>query len=182
MINYDLPSDAEEYVHRIGRTGRVGNPGKSISFYDAEHDAAIAAKLVEKLVLSNAEVPSFLQTAMPFGYGGETSSSTFNSRDIRRVNTFLPISFTSNQLLMKLFCSVRRWWWDGKCSSSSRSRRRLGLKCLVESSNLLTSSKSIPVSFHCSVTIIVEKQKLGTQVIKAMSVLFCQIVRSFDFS
>lgn len=29
VINFDLPSDIEEYVHRIGRTGRVGNLGKS---------------------------------------------------------------------------------------------------------------------------------------------------------
>jgi ATP-dependent RNA helicase DDX3X len=28
VINYDLPSDVEEYVHRIGRTGRMGNLGK----------------------------------------------------------------------------------------------------------------------------------------------------------
>lgn len=27
VINFDLPSDIEEYVHRIGRTGRVGNLG-----------------------------------------------------------------------------------------------------------------------------------------------------------
>ena len=28
VINYDLPNTIEEYVHRIGRTGRVGNSGK----------------------------------------------------------------------------------------------------------------------------------------------------------
>ena len=27
VINFDLPSDIDEYVHRIGRTGRVGNVG-----------------------------------------------------------------------------------------------------------------------------------------------------------
>jgi ATP-dependent RNA helicase RhlB len=32
VINYDLPDDAEDYVHRIGRTGRAGESGKSISF------------------------------------------------------------------------------------------------------------------------------------------------------
>lgn len=31
VINFDLPSDIEEYVHRIGRTGRVGNLGKAKS-------------------------------------------------------------------------------------------------------------------------------------------------------
>lgn len=31
VINFDLPSDIEEYVHRIGRTGRVGNLGKNLA-------------------------------------------------------------------------------------------------------------------------------------------------------
>ncbi len=38
VINYDLPEDAEYYVHRIGRTGRAGASGTSISFV-AENDA-----------------------------------------------------------------------------------------------------------------------------------------------
>jgi ATP-dependent RNA helicase RhlB len=32
VINYDLPQDREDYVHRIGRTARAGLPGKAISF------------------------------------------------------------------------------------------------------------------------------------------------------
>lgn len=32
IINYDLPLEDELYVHRIGRTGRAGNEGHSISF------------------------------------------------------------------------------------------------------------------------------------------------------
>ena len=32
VINYTLPDDAEDYVHRIGRTGRAGAEGTSISF------------------------------------------------------------------------------------------------------------------------------------------------------
>jgi len=32
VINYDLPLDAETYVHRIGRTGRAGATGEAISF------------------------------------------------------------------------------------------------------------------------------------------------------
>lgn len=50
MVNYDLPADVEEYVHRIGRTGRVGNTGKSISFFDVDKDGVNGGKLVEKLV------------------------------------------------------------------------------------------------------------------------------------
>mmetsp|Transcript_27759 Transcript_27759/g.46588 ORF Transcript_27759/g.46588 Transcript_27759/m.46588 type:complete len:748 (-) Transcript_27759:1470-3713(-) len=34
VINYDLPKKMEDYVHRIGRTGRAGSKGKATSFYD----------------------------------------------------------------------------------------------------------------------------------------------------
>ncbi len=37
VINYDLPQDAEDYVHRIGRTGRAGLTGKAISLADEEY-------------------------------------------------------------------------------------------------------------------------------------------------
>ena len=32
VVNYDLPQDREDYVHRIGRTARAGKPGKAIAF------------------------------------------------------------------------------------------------------------------------------------------------------
>jgi superfamily II DNA/RNA helicase len=39
VVNYDLPDDIDEYVHRIGRTGRVGNRGLATSFYNGGNDA-----------------------------------------------------------------------------------------------------------------------------------------------
>ncbi|MCK5914491.1 MAG: DEAD/DEAH box helicase, partial [Desulfuromusa sp.] len=36
VINYDLPQDREDYVHRIGRTARAGSRGQAISFADEE--------------------------------------------------------------------------------------------------------------------------------------------------
>ena len=32
VINFDLPNDVQEYVHRIGRTGRMGNLGKKFIY------------------------------------------------------------------------------------------------------------------------------------------------------
>jgi superfamily II DNA/RNA helicase len=32
VVNYDLPSNGEDYVHRIGRTGRAGAAGHAVSF------------------------------------------------------------------------------------------------------------------------------------------------------
>jgi ATP-dependent RNA helicase RhlE len=36
VINYDLPTSPEDYVHRIGRTGRMGRSGIAISFVSDE--------------------------------------------------------------------------------------------------------------------------------------------------
>jgi superfamily II DNA/RNA helicase len=36
VINYDMPNDEETYVHRIGRTGRAGASGDSITFFTRE--------------------------------------------------------------------------------------------------------------------------------------------------
>jgi probable ATP-dependent RNA helicase DDX4 len=49
VVNYDLPKSVDEYVHRIGRTGRVGNRGKATSFYDPEVDAPLAKDLLKIL-------------------------------------------------------------------------------------------------------------------------------------
>ncbi|ETD70966.1 DEAD/DEAH box helicase [Pelistega indica] len=38
VINFDLPYNAEDYVHRIGRTGRAGASGTAIAFYSDEDD------------------------------------------------------------------------------------------------------------------------------------------------
>ena len=48
VINYDLPTTAEDYVHRIGRTGRAGASGTSISFCDAEEKEFL--KDIQKLI------------------------------------------------------------------------------------------------------------------------------------
>jgi ATP-dependent RNA helicase RhlE len=48
VINYDLPEDAENYVHRIGRTGRAGQKGHAISF--AMPDQSRDVRDIEKLI------------------------------------------------------------------------------------------------------------------------------------
>lgn len=48
VINYDLPKQAEDYVHRIGRTGRAGRTGMAISF--AEVNEYIAVHKIERYI------------------------------------------------------------------------------------------------------------------------------------
>ncbi|MDC3332655.1 ATP-dependent RNA helicase RhlB [bacterium] len=57
VVNYTLPEDPDDYVHRIGRTGRAGATGTSISFA-CEDDAFLLAPLEEKLAMKlNCEQP-----------------------------------------------------------------------------------------------------------------------------
>ncbi|KAH9383081.1 hypothetical protein HPB48_023811 [Haemaphysalis longicornis] len=70
VVNYDLPQSMDEYVHRVGRTGRVGNLGKATSFYDSEANGALAKPLVDILAGSQQEVPEWLQQEALYGGGG----------------------------------------------------------------------------------------------------------------
>ncbi|KAF9981097.1 hypothetical protein BGZ75_007632 [Mortierella antarctica] len=60
VINYDMCGDIDEYVHRIGRTARVGNPGRATSFYNSRNDD-IAPQLAKILAECKQEIPDFLQ-------------------------------------------------------------------------------------------------------------------------
>jgi ATP-dependent RNA helicase RhlE len=54
VFNYDLPNVPETYVHRIGRTGRAGNTGISISFCDPEERTEL--RDIQKLIAKNIPV------------------------------------------------------------------------------------------------------------------------------
>ena len=48
VVNYELPPNAEDYVHRIGRTGRAGASGEAISLVDGKEERLL--KDIEKLL------------------------------------------------------------------------------------------------------------------------------------
>jgi len=60
VVNFDLPLQAEDYVHRIGRTGRAGATGEAISFVCADEAPLLAAiETLIKQALSRDEEPGF---------------------------------------------------------------------------------------------------------------------------
>merc|ERR1712142_355083 len=81
VINYDMPNDVDEYVHRIGRTGRLGNLGKATSFYDAEQDADVAGPLVNMLAIAGVAVPDWLAESGSGGGGGGGSGGAAGGDD-----------------------------------------------------------------------------------------------------
>jgi ATP-dependent RNA helicase RhlB len=70
VINYDLPQDCENYVHRIGRTARAGNSGKAISLASegtADHLEAIESFIGMKIPVRTADADLFA-TDMSLGF------------------------------------------------------------------------------------------------------------------
>ncbi|OAD76432.1 hypothetical protein PHYBLDRAFT_74388 [Phycomyces blakesleeanus NRRL 1555(-)] len=63
VVNYDMPPNIDEYIHRIGRTARVGNAGLATSFFNSG-SMGIARDLTKILQECQQEIPSFLQPYM----------------------------------------------------------------------------------------------------------------------
>lgn len=61
VINFDMARDVESYVHRIGRTGRAGELGQSITFWNPDYDKDCSPALVVIAKNAGQEVPPFLQ-------------------------------------------------------------------------------------------------------------------------
>jgi len=91
VINYDLPTNIDDYVHRIGRTGRAGNTGNALSFLN-EKNSGLIRELREMLDENDQEVPAWLnQMASYSGRGGgggrrNGRNSHFGGRDYRKSN------------------------------------------------------------------------------------------------
>ncbi|KNG77537.1 hypothetical protein PFMG_03642 [Plasmodium falciparum IGH-CR14] len=59
VINYDLPSEFEQYMHRIGRTGRIGKGGMAINYFNSSNKNIID-KLIDHLRKYDQPVPNWL--------------------------------------------------------------------------------------------------------------------------
>ncbi|KAI8872982.1 DEAD-domain-containing protein [Ramicandelaber brevisporus] len=93
VINYDMPNDIDEWVHRCGRTGRAGNVGLATSFFN-QGNRNIMKGLVELLTEAHQEVPEWLQNMVreeSWGRGGgrgrgRGGRGSHGSRDYRQGN------------------------------------------------------------------------------------------------
>lgn len=83
VLNYDLPENAEDYVHRIGRTARAGVRGHAISFArpNQKRDVQAIERLIKK-VLPVSKIPT-LPPPMPLKFKIESSEREFFPRGRR---------------------------------------------------------------------------------------------------
>lgn len=68
VVNYDFPTGVEDYVHRIGRTGRAGATGEAYTFF-GDQDAKHASDLIKILEGANQNVPAELRDMTSRGGG-----------------------------------------------------------------------------------------------------------------
>lgn len=74
MFNFDLPSNIDDYIHRIGRTGRVGNKGTAYSF--VTDNCRITKDLYKLLQKCKQEIPEWFENMAE-----RSDSSSFQKRD-----------------------------------------------------------------------------------------------------
>lgn len=93
VINYDLPSNVDDYVHRIGRTGRAGHRGTAIAFINEQ--CRILSEVYELMKESKQEIePWFTKMVSACSWGGGRGRSAgkkgrgggarYGGRDFRR--------------------------------------------------------------------------------------------------
>jgi ATP-dependent RNA helicase RhlE len=107
VVNYDLPDNPEDYVHRIGRTGRAGGSGKAVSF--ATPDERNDLKSIERLIRKT--LPILAVPALP----PKREHTAVPDRGHRERRAFAPRNHTGTRRDSSQHGNRRR-------SSSARSR------------------------------------------------------------
>jgi ATP-dependent RNA helicase RhlE len=78
VVNYDLPHNSEDYVHRIGRTGRAGQKGEAISFCTPDDKESVRG--IEKLINKKLEVSEPLRGSRHFAAARSSRSEGNQSK------------------------------------------------------------------------------------------------------
>ncbi len=90
VINFDLPDDAENYVHRIGRTGRAGADGVAVSFCDQAERTTLRA--IERLTRQTISVEAHPTGAAKTQGDRAAGPPSFRPRRAKRPAAFGPRS------------------------------------------------------------------------------------------
>jgi len=90
VINYDMPQDIDSYIHRIGRTGRIGNSGTAITFISCDEqygncleNADTLKRLLQVMQDSKASVPDWLEGTVQEALGGHKAQWRWGGQDMR---------------------------------------------------------------------------------------------------
>jgi superfamily II DNA/RNA helicase len=62
VFNFDMPHDSESYIHRVGRAGRFGTRGLTITFVSSPKDIEILNEIQSRFEVKIEELPTNLDT------------------------------------------------------------------------------------------------------------------------
>jgi len=63
VINYDMPDSSDTYLHRVGRAGRFGTKGLTITFVTSEEDNTILKEIQERFLIKVKEFPETIDSS-----------------------------------------------------------------------------------------------------------------------
>merc|ERR1719187_1220343 len=63
VINYDMPQDSDEYLHRVGRAGRFGTKGLAITFVSTADEGETMKTIQERFKVKVTPLPNEIQTS-----------------------------------------------------------------------------------------------------------------------
>ena len=84
VINFDMPDCADDYIHRIGRTGRIGNSGEAFTLVTAEDEPMV--RTLERLLNKKLE----RRTLEGFNYEISAPVQSSRGRFVRQTNQHVP--------------------------------------------------------------------------------------------
>ena len=79
VINYDMPTESDQYLHRVGRAGRYGTKGLAISFISSPEDIKILDEVQSRFEVKIEDLPASI----------DKSTYMNNWRDIKSDNQIL---------------------------------------------------------------------------------------------
>ncbi len=95
VVNYDIPDDMDSFIHRVGRTGRIGREGQAWSLV-SKSDSGQLARIIATygLDIASVEVPD-----LPEGIDNEAIAYKDDFMESADVFGFVPIKLTSNHAM-----------------------------------------------------------------------------------
>tara|TARA_B100001094_G_C17746695_1_gene583777 strand:- start:92 stop:625 length:534 start_codon:yes stop_codon:yes gene_type:complete len=103
VINFDVPTQSEDYVHRIGRTGRAGNNGKSFTLC-TKHEKQNFEKIEQLIGIKISEDTTFnkeekqdLNNSTPQPFSKANKGATIDEMQTTKLNLKNPIVNQSNE-------------------------------------------------------------------------------------
>lgn len=91
VVNYDMPANSEDYVHRIGRTGRAGKTGHAVSFATIAQKGAIRSiERFMKTTLAISTIPTLPSEGYLLRAAAQRSQDTESSTDRRPPRRSIP--------------------------------------------------------------------------------------------